>query len=136
VLSLIVFNQPINQLGEGQRVSLAERAGSLAAGFVATPLAEQIGRALDLDVFEIQTGGGEGAIGPRVTVGQQVNDRIFVRFSQQFGAYDVSEFALEYQIADFLRLQTSIAEGGGRLNRSLTRRVERGGVDLIFFFSY
>jgi autotransporter translocation and assembly factor TamB len=136
VLSLIVFNQPINQLGEGQRVSLAERAGSLAAGFVATPLAEQIGRALDLDVFEIQTSAGEGALGPRVTVGQQVSDRIFVRFSQQFGAYDVSEFALEYQIADFLRLQTSIAEGGGRLNRSLTRRVERGGVDLIFFFSY
>ena len=30
VLSLIVFNQPINQLGEGERLTLAERAGSLA----------------------------------------------------------------------------------------------------------
>ena len=35
VLSLIVFNQPINQLGEGERLNLAERAGGLAAGYLA-----------------------------------------------------------------------------------------------------
>jgi autotransporter translocation and assembly factor TamB len=33
VLSLIVFNQPLNQLGEGERLNLAQRAGSMAAGY-------------------------------------------------------------------------------------------------------
>ena len=42
VLSLIVFNQPINQLGEGERLNLAERAGGLAVGYLATPLANSI----------------------------------------------------------------------------------------------
>ena len=54
VLSLIVFNQPINQLGEGERLNLAERAGGLAVGYLATPLANSIARALDLDIFEIR----------------------------------------------------------------------------------
>jgi autotransporter translocation and assembly factor TamB len=36
ILSLIVFNQPINQLGEGQQLSLAEQARTLATGAVAS----------------------------------------------------------------------------------------------------
>ena len=43
---------------------------------------------------------------------------------------------LEYQIADYLRLQGSVAEGGNANQRIQFRRVERGGLDLIFFFSY
>jgi autotransporter translocation and assembly factor TamB len=45
ILSLIVFNQPVNQLGEGQQVSLAQRAQSLATGAVAGQLAQSIGNA-------------------------------------------------------------------------------------------
>jgi hypothetical protein len=44
---------------------------------------------------------------------------------------------LEYQLARFLRLQATAAPetvaAGNRLNQ---RRIERGGLDLIFFFSY
>src|SRR5688572_18009363 len=68
VLSLIVFNQPINQLGEGERLNLAERAGGLAVGYLATPLANSIARALDLDIFEIRATGDNGQ--PSVAVGQ------------------------------------------------------------------
>ncbi|NOT45313.1 MAG: hypothetical protein HOP14_11985 [Acidobacteria bacterium] len=135
ILSLIVFNQPANQLGEGERVSLGERATSLASGLVVSPIAESIGRALDLDLFEVETVGEEGG-GPTVTLGNQVGERTFLRFRQQFGAQDVSEFMLEYRLAEFLRLEGSIAEGQGRANRSFTRRVERGGIDLVVFFSY
>ena len=53
ILALIVFNQPINELGTGQQVSLAARAQSLAAGAVASQLARSIGGALQLDTFEI-----------------------------------------------------------------------------------
>src|SRR6202021_92891 len=71
ILSLIVFNQPINQLGEGQQVSLAQRAQGLATGAVASPLATSIGRALNLDLFEINTSPDSGAAA-QLTVGQQV----------------------------------------------------------------
>jgi translocation and assembly module TamB len=135
ILSLIIFNQPANALGEGQQVSLAQRAGALASGFVASSLARSIGGALELDVFEIQTTPEDGR-GPSVTLGEQVGERLFFRFRQAFGAQSVSEFILEYQLADYLRLQTSVAQGGGATQRTLAQRVEQGGVDLIFYYSY
>ena len=135
ILSLIIFNQPANALGEGQQVSLAQRAGALASGFVASSLARSIGSALELDVFEIQTAPENGG-GPSVTLGEQVGERLFLKFRQAFGAQSVSEFILEYQLADYLRLQTSVAQGGGGIaQRTLTQRVEQGGIDLIFYYS-
>jgi len=136
ILSLIVFNQPANQLGEGQQVSLAQRASSLATGFVASKLANSIGGALNLDTFEIQTApestGGQGA---EVTVGQQLGERLFVKVTQGVGADNLSQLVLDYELTPFLRFETTVSQGG-TATRSLTRRVERSGVDLIFFFSY
>jgi translocation and assembly module TamB len=135
ILSLIVFNESVNSLGEDERVALAERAGALAGSYVAGALAESIGRTLDVDLFEFEPL-AEDSLGPRLTVGEQIGEDLFVKVSQQFGSQDVTQFVLEYELADFLRLQTSVAEGGGRSNRLLTRRTEQAGVDLIFFFSY
>ena len=135
ILSLIVFNQPSNQLGEGDQVSLASRASSLATGFVASSLAQSIGSALELDVFEVQTA-PENGTGPSVTIGEQVGERLFFKFRQAFGAQSVSELILEYQIAQYLRLQTSVAEGAAATERTLMHRVEQGGVDLIFYYTY
>lgn len=134
ILSLIVFNQPINQLGAGEKVALAQKAGALASGFVVTPIVQSLGEALDLDLLEVQPISDEGG-GPRVTVGQQVNERLFVKFTQEFGDQELSQFVLEYELAEFLRLQSAISQGA-RTSRSLTRRIDRGGLDLIFFFSY
>ena len=137
ILSLIVFNAPINSLGTDERVALAQRAGAIASGFVTAPLAESIGRALDVDLFEIETTGEAAGFGAAVTLGQQLNEQLFVRFRQNFGPQDASEFILEYQLAEFLRFQGSVAPGGGvKANRAIMRRVERGAGDLIFFFSY
>ena len=137
VLSLIVFNRPINELGTGQRTALAATAGGIAGGFIATPLGESIGRALDLDLFEITTAGEGDSLGAGVTIGEQIGDRTFVKLRQQFGERTYSEFLLEYQIADFMRLAGSAApETSGAGNRIGQRRIERAGIDLIFFFSY
>jgi hypothetical protein len=137
ILSLIVFNRPINELGTGERSSLAATAGGIATGFLAAPLGESIGRALDLDLFEITTSGEEGDLQAGITVGQQVGDRAFFKLRQQFGERNISEFLIEYQLADFLRLQaTASPETTGSGNRLTQRRVERAGIDLIFFFSY
>ncbi|HXW08257.1 MAG TPA: translocation/assembly module TamB domain-containing protein, partial [Vicinamibacterales bacterium] len=136
-LAMIIFNRPVNELGTGERSSLAATAGGIATGFIAAPLGESIGRALDLDLFEITTSTEDGELGAGITVGQQIADRAFLKVRQQFGRQNISEFLLEYQLADFMRLRASAApETVGSANRLGQRRVERAGIDLIFFFSY
>jgi autotransporter translocation and assembly factor TamB len=138
ILSLIVFNRSVNELGTGERASLAETAGGIASGFLASSLGKSIGKALDVDVFEITTADeitGETAGG--VALGKQLGDKAFVRFRQQFGPRSFTEFMLEYQLAKFLRVETRLSpETSGVANRLTQQRVERVGVDLIFFFSY
>jgi translocation and assembly module TamB len=135
ILSLIMFNVPVNELGEGQQISLAERAGALAGGYLASGLARSIGNALRLDEFEIQAQ-GEQSIGPTLSIGEQLGGRTYFRMRQAFGAEQATEFILEYQIAEYLRLQGAVAETAGGTQRITFRRIERGGLDLIFFFSY
>jgi autotransporter translocation and assembly factor TamB len=137
ILALIVFNRPVNELGTGERSSLAATAGGIATGFIAAPLGDSIGRALDLDLFEITTTTETGDLGAGVTLGQQVGDRAFVKLRQQFGERNVTEFMLEYNLTRFLRLEvTGAPESSASANRINQRRIERGGIDLIFFFSY
>jgi hypothetical protein len=133
VLSLIVFNQPINQLGQAERLNLAQRAGSMAAGFVATPLANSIADALDLDLFEIRPEGGINGQ-PSVALGQQIGSRLFVQFRQDFGSADRSELSFEYRITELLRLVSTVAQGAQQTHR--TQRVDTTGADLIFVLSY
>jgi hypothetical protein len=126
ILSLIVFNQPVNELGEGQQASLAQRAGDLASGYLASGLARSIGNALNLNEFEIQAQGENGA-GPSVMLGQQVGKNLFFRVRQSFGNAQATEFILEYQLRDYLRLQATAAETSAGTQRIQFRRVERGG---------
>jgi autotransporter translocation and assembly factor TamB len=138
ILSLVVFNRSVNELGTGERASLAETAAGIASGFVASSLGRSIGKALDVDLFEITASDPEtGQTAGGVTLGKQVSDKAFIRFRQQFGQRSFTEFMLEYQLARFLRIDTRLSpETSGVANRLTQRRVERAGVDLIFFFSY
>ena len=137
ILALIVFNRPVNELGTGERSSLAATAGGIAGGFLAAPLGESIGKALDLDIFEISTTTETGDLGASITLGQQLNQRTFFKLFQQFGNKTTTEFQLEYDIARFLRANVQAApEASGAANRINERRIERAGVDLIFFFGY
>jgi len=129
ILSLIVFNQAMNSLPTEQRVSLAARAGVLAAGTIAGPLSESVRRALDLDTFEIRP--DEGAAGASVIIGRQVSERVFVGFRQAFGADEASQLTFEYRVNELMRIVTSLEQGAeGRSLRS--RRAEAAGIDLIF----
>ena len=137
VLALIVFNRPVNELGTGERSSLAATAGGIATGFIAAPLGQSIGKALDLDQFEISTTTDSGDLGAVITLGQQLNEKTFIRMRQEFRERSTTEFQLEYQIARFVRAQASAApESSGAADRINQHRVERAGIDLIFFFSY
>ena len=133
VLSLIVFNQPINQLGAAERLNLAQRAGSMAAGYIATPLANSIADALDLDLFEIRPEGGINGQ-PSIALGQQIGSRLFVSFQQDFGSADHSQLSFEYRISELLRLVSTLTQGAQQVHG--TQRIDTTGTDLIFVLSY
>ena len=130
ILSLIAFNQTMNQLGTSERVSLASRAGVLAARAFAAPIADSVARALDFDMFEIQPGDDVTGAGATIVVGRQVNDRLFVGFRHQFGAEDLSQVSFEYRLNEFLRVVTSFAEGAELSGR--VPREDRAALDFIF----
>ena len=133
ILSLIIFNRPINDLGEGEKTTLAQRAGSLVGGFVAAPVAEALRDALDVDLLEITPVSDEG--GTSVSVGNQIGEKVFVKVRQQFGSSETTQLVLEYELSNLLRLETAVAQGGDT-SRSIGRRAERGGADLVFVVKY
>lgn len=134
ILSLIIFNQPANQLGTAEQVSLGQRAAALASGFVASHLAESIGGALELDILEIDTGTSTGS-SAGVTIGEQIGERLFLRVRQGFGSAGATQLMLEYEFTDWLRLQSTVSDDRGG-SESLFQRSERSGVNWIFLFSY
>ncbi|HVC20119.1 MAG TPA: translocation/assembly module TamB domain-containing protein [Vicinamibacterales bacterium] len=135
ILALIVFNQPLNQLGEQQQSSLVSRAGAIAAGALTSSLAQSIGRALDLDVLEVQPAPSTGATAA-LTIGQQIGSRLFLKVQQSIGRESATQFTIDYLLTGFMRLQSSIAQGSLVSNPTLVSQTQRGGIDLIFFFSY
>src|SRR5262249_22223336 len=110
ILSLIVFNQPINQLGEGQQLSVAARAQQLALGAVANELTSSIGNALNLDTFEVTTDPNTGTAA-LLTVGQQFGQNLYLKVEQGIGAVSQTNLILEYELKKWLRLQTNILQG-------------------------
>ena len=135
VLSLIVFNTASNQLSSVQQQELLVRAGALAAGFVATPILRAIENELGLEILEIETMGDFGT-GPKVTIGQEIAPGLVARFSRQFGSEPYDEATIEYYLSRILRLRATFSDAQTLTARSPFRRIERAGIDLLFFFSF
>jgi translocation and assembly module TamB len=133
ILSLIVFNQPINQLGEGAQVSLAQRAQSLALGAAAGQLAQSLGGALGLDTFELNLAPETGSAAS-VTVGEQVGQNLFVKVEQSIGDQSQTNFILEYELTNWLRFRTNMLQGSSQT--MLFQRQQGSGADLLFFFTF
>jgi autotransporter translocation and assembly factor TamB len=134
ILSLIVFNQPINSLGAGQQVSLAQRAQQMATGALAGELASSVGNALGLDTFEINTSPDSGAAAS-LTVGQQLGQNLYVKVEQGIGGESQTNVILEYELTRWLRLRTNVLQGSST-QQQLFQRAQGSGADLLFFFSY
>jgi hypothetical protein len=60
---------------------------------------------------------------------------LFLRVRQQFGPSSGSEFALEYEFADWLRLQSTVSDPSSE-SQTPFRRGDQTGLDWIFSFSY
>jgi autotransporter translocation and assembly factor TamB len=136
ILSLIVFNTSTNNLSAAQQQQLAIRAGALAAGFLATPIISAISSEIGLDILEIEPGDDPASVGARVTVGQEVAPGLVARFSRQFGPEPYDEATVEYALSRIIRLRATFTDAQTLNARSPFRRIERAGVDLLFFFSF
>ena len=135
ILSLIVFNTSTNQLTAAQQQELAVRAGTLAAGFLASPLVSALERSLGLEILEIEAGDQAGG-GPRLTIGDELAPGLVARFSRQFGRDEYDEATIEYHLSRLLRIRGTFSDAATLNARSPFRRVERAGIDLLIFFSF
>lgn len=135
ILSLIVFNTTPNQLSVAQQQELAVRAGTLAAGFIATPIVTALQKEIGIEVLQIEPAGDIGT-SPKITVGEEIAPGLVARFSQQFGAEPYSEATIEYYLSRILRLRATFSDAQALEARSPFRRIERAGIDLLFFFSF
>ncbi|MBM3772323.1 MAG: hypothetical protein FJW27_13785 [Acidimicrobiia bacterium] len=140
ILSLIVFNTNVNELNAVQQQELAVRAGTLAAGFLATPLMSALERTLGLQILEIELApsgsAGASTAAPRVTIGDEIAPGLVARFSRQFGSQEYSEASIEYFLSRLFRVRATFSDAGSSLARSPFRRVERAGIDFLVFFSF
>ena len=134
ILSLIVFGTSANELNSAQQQELVVRAGTLAAGFLATPIISALEAQLGLEILEVEA--GEFGRGPRVTIGEEIAPGLVARFSRQFGQEPYDEATIEYYLSRILRLRATFSDAQSLNARSPFRRVERAGIDLLFFFSF
>ena len=134
ILSLIVFGTSANELNSAQQQELVVRAGTLAAGFLATPIISALEAQLGLEILEVEA--GEFGRGPRVTIGEEIAPGLVARFSRQFGQEPYDEATIEYYLSRILRLRATFSDAQSLNSRSPFRRVERAGIDLLFFFSF
>jgi len=137
ILSLIVFNASTNELTGPQQQELAVRAGTLAYGFVATPLINALQRSIGLDTLEIALPGPTDT-GPRVTVGNEFVPGLVAQFTRQFGEEAYDEATVEYYISRIFRIRATFSDADSlsAVNRSPFQRIERAGIDLLLFFSF
>lgn len=135
ILSLIVFNSSMNALTVLQQQELAVRAGTLAAGFIATPLVSAIQRSLGLETLGIDPSGETGT-GPKVTIGEEIAPGLVARFSRQFGQEPYDEAIVEYYLSRLLRIRATFSDASSLAMISQFRIIERAGIDLLFFFSF
>ncbi|MDZ7362034.1 MAG: translocation/assembly module TamB domain-containing protein [candidate division KSB1 bacterium] len=127
-LANLIFGVNFDQLLYDQRRGLESQTGNeasvlstaamgLISGLVSQELAKSIGRSLDLDLIEFQS--GEDITKSSVLVGKYLTDNLFLSFGQEPEGRVV---ALEWELLKFLFLQ---AAHGGEENR-------KTGFDLIW----
>jgi hypothetical protein len=137
ILSLLIFNQPVNELALAQRNELALQAATLASGFVVSPAVSAVGEALGLAFLELEPTGTLGTTSFRLSAGREIWKGLFVTYAREFSAEPYNEFLAEYELTRYLRIRANASDVSGiRSRTALYRRVERAGIDLIFFFSY
>ena len=134
ILSLIVFNTSTNQLSAAQQQQLVVRAGTLAAGFLATPIVTAIENEIGIDLLQVEP--GDFGTVTKITVGEELAPGLVARFSRAFGQDAYDEATVEYSLSRILRLRATFSDAQALTGFALFRNVDRAGIDLLLFFSF
>ena len=90
-----------------------------------------------LDFLQLEPVGSAGTASFRLSAGREIWKGLFLTYTREFSSDPFNELLAEYELSRYLRLRASGSDASGaRVRNSLFRRVERFGVDLIFFFSF
>jgi translocation and assembly module TamB len=118
----------------GETRSVLERRGESAATasaavFTAVPLVSALGDEMrsstGLETLQLEPIVGEGnQVSARITLGTHLSDRLFVSYSQNLGATEDQQVAVQYHLLDYLSL----------LGQELRQDVY--SLDLVFRYSF
>jgi hypothetical protein len=95
-----------------------------------------VGERLGLDFLQLEPVGTAGAGSFRLSAGREIWKGLFLTYAREFSQDPFDELLAEYELSQYLRLRAGGSDASARARNSLFRRVERFGIDLIFFFSY
>ena len=115
MLSYLVLGRPAENViggtqesGEG-KPGLEGQAAGLVLGVAANQLKRQIGRQLNLDLVEIDMGGGSGST--RVRVGKYIGTKLFVSYAQDVSSARAQEVTVEYELLPQVTLEAQQRSG-------------------------
>ena len=115
MLSYLVLGRPSeNVIGGAQETGdgkpgLEGQAAGLVLGVAANQLKRQIGRQLNLDLVEIDMGGGSGST--RVRVGKYIGTKLFVSYAQDVSSARAQEVTVEYELLPQVTLEAQQRSG-------------------------
>jgi autotransporter translocation and assembly factor TamB len=115
MLSYLVLGRPSeNVIGGAQesgsgKPGIEGQAAGLVLGVAANQLKRQIGRQLNLDLVEIDMGGGGGTT--RVRVGKYIGTKLFVSYAQDVSSARAQEVTVEYELLPQVTLEAQQRSG-------------------------
>jgi translocation and assembly module TamB len=107
ILSLLLFNKPISELGKGEQTSLQQNAVDITSGFAAAKVGEAVSNALGLqNIGDVDVSGGQ------VSFSRYVGRKTFVSVGQEISGQTGQEVSAEYQIMPDWKLGVSSSTKG------------------------
>ena len=132
ILALIVFNQPLNELGANSQQSVTRQVGDLAAGVATGQLTSSIASSLKLDQLEVNLSPDSGSAAD-LTIGQQISGNLYVRVQQGLGQHSQTNVILGTRILQVAPAADQRAGGSQHAAAAVPARPEhrsRSGVYL------
>jgi translocation and assembly module TamB len=109
ILSVLVFGKPTNELNDGQRQSMRNRAQDLATSFAVSEVGRSVGEALGLAGHGIQV---QEVSTERVALGTYLTERTYVTIAENV-AKQGQEVGIEYELTRHWGVSTSTTSAGG-----------------------
>ncbi len=105
----LIAGVSFDELTQGQRSAFTGEAAAtgLLGGLVSKQISDALGKSLNLDVIEFQSGEDLELSKSRVLVGKYITNDLFLSYSRDFSSADAQKVSLEYEIAKFLFLQAA-----------------------------